>query len=316
MTILTVEHVTTYRYRNAVRLGEHRMMVRPRDSFDQRLLGESLIIEPKPQRLRWILDVFSNCVAIAAFDGETRDLRIESRIELDHTPSSGPEFELDERARTYPFTYDFEEVPDLSRAIERLYRDHNGEIDAWTRQFLRKDRPTDTAQMLMTMTNAIRESFSYERRDEPGVQSPAHTLARRKGSCRDYAVLMMEAARSLGLAARFVSGYLYVPDRDKDHYLGGGSTHAWCQIYLPGAGWVEFDPTNGIVGSRDLIRVAVARTPSQAVPISGTYFGRRDDEEGMQVTVKVTSARAVGPDPAQHLQEIPRWPEPDAGGLR
>ena len=107
-----------------------------------------------------------------------------------------------------------------------------------------------------------------------------------QGSCRDLALLMMEAVRGLGLAARFVSGYVYVPDRDQDRHLGGGSTHAWCQVYLPGAGWVEFDPTNGIVGNRDLIRVAVARDPSQAIPISGTFYGTTTDEIGMSVEVK------------------------------
>ena len=118
--------------------------------------------------------------------------------------------------------------------------------------------------------------------------SPLQTLASGRGTCRDFATLMMEAARALGFAARFVSGYLYVPDRDiGERHLGGGSTHAWCQIYLPGAGWVEFDPTNGIVGSRDLIRVAVAREAHQAIPLHGSYFGDAADDEGMDVSVNV-----------------------------
>ena len=109
------------------------------------------------------------------------------------------------------------------------------------------------------------------------------TLALGRGTCRDFALLMMEAVRCLGMAARFVSGYLYVPDKDGTTHFGGGSTHAWCQVYLPGAGWVEFDPTNGIVGNRDLIRVAVARDPRQAVPLSGTFSGSRSDSLGMDV---------------------------------
>ena len=147
---------------------------------------------------------------------------------------------------------------------------------------------TETAALLMTLTNAIKEGLAYERRTESGTQSPLQTLSSRRGSCRDFATLMMEAARALGFAARFVSGYLYVPSRDQgEGYRGGGSTHAWFQIFLPGSGWVEFDPTNGIVGSRDLIRVAVARDARQAIPLHGSYWGDAEDEEGMVVSVHV-----------------------------
>jgi transglutaminase-like putative cysteine protease len=150
----------------------------------------------------------------------------------------------------------------------------------------------------MTLTYAIKEGFTYTRRAERGTQDPVGTVRIGRGSCRDLALLMMEAVRSLGLAARFVSGYLYVPSRDLfgegGGHVGGGSTHAWCQVYLPGAGWVEFDPTNGIIGNRDLIRVAVARDPSQAIPLSGTYAGSPDDELGMKVQVNVTREGEAG----------------------
>jgi len=288
MTTLTVKHVTAYSYAVPVRLGEHRMMLRPRDSNDQRLLDATLDIEPRPQSLRWIHDVFDNCVAIAKFTGSTRGLRVESNITLEHTPLEGPEVLLEDRARHYPFPYDAEEMPDLARSIERHYADPSGELDRWVRRFLHEGRPTETGALLMTMTYAIKEGMSYERRTGRGTQSPLQTLASRRGSCRDFATLMMEAARALGLAARFVSGYLYDPHRDSgERYLGSGSTHAWCQIYLPGAGWVEFDPTNGIVGNRDLIRIAVAREAQQAIPLYGSYFGDAADEEGMVVSVNV-----------------------------
>lgn len=291
MTTLTVKHITTYSYAAPVRLGEHRMMLRPRDSNDQRLVEATLDIEPCPQRLRWIHDVFDNCVAIADFTGSTTSLRVESRLTLEHTPFEGPEVLLEDRARHYPFSYDSEEMPDLARMIERHYADPHGELDRWVRRFLQHGRPTETGALLMTLTYAIKEGLFYERRTAKGTQSPLQTLALRRGSCRDFATLMMEAARTLGFAARFVSGYLYVPHRavfDSDErYLSGGSTHAWCQIYLPGAGWIEFDPTNGIVGNRDLIRVAVAREAHQAIPLHGSYFGRVADEEGMAVSVDV-----------------------------
>jgi transglutaminase-like putative cysteine protease len=288
MTILTVRHVTTYSYSAPVRLGEHRMMLRPRDSNDQRLLSASLAIDPQPQRLRWIHDVFDNCVAVAEFSGMTRRLRVENNLKLEHSPLTEPEVLLEDRARFYPFSYDADEMPDLSRSIERHYPDPHGELNRWVRSFVHQGRPTETAGLLMTLTYAIKEGFLYERRIERGTQSPRQTLASRRGSCRDFATLMMEAARALGFAARFVSGYLYVPDRDAGEVnLGGGSTHAWCQVYLPGAGWVEFDPTNGIVGSRDLIRVAVARDARQAVPLHGSYFGEAVDDDGMIVSVVV-----------------------------
>ena len=119
------------------------------------------------------------------------------------------------------------------------------------------------------------------------------TLDRRRGSCRDFAVLMMEAVRALGIAARFVSGYVYVPRGEDQARLSGGATHAWCQVYLPGAGWIEFDPTNGLIGGKDLIRVAVGRVPAQAAPLTGTYFGRVEDELGMEVSVEVTQPKPL-----------------------
>ena len=288
MTVLSVRHVTTYRYRKPVRFGEHRMLLRPRDSYDQRLLRSTLTISPRPAELRWIHDVFGNCVTIVAFDDAADMLRIESNITLDHTPFNAPDFRLDPEARSYPFVYSSAEMPDLSRAIERQFLDPNDEVGHWARQFVRSGRPTETGSMLMTMTHAIRDGFVYSRRSGNGTQAPLATLASKRGTCRDFAVLMMEAVRSLGLAARFVSGYIYVPDRDKGGgYLGGGSTHAWVQVYLPGSGWVEFDPTNAIVGSRDLIRVAVARDSRQASPLTGTFYGEAEDDLGMDVEVNV-----------------------------
>ena len=300
MPILTVDHVTTYDYSRPVGLGEHRMMLRPRDSYDQRLLSATLDIDPQPTRLIWMHDVFDNCVAVATFAGQTRRLRIASAITLDHAPLSGPEFLLEDRARYYPFSYAAEETPDLSRAIERIYPDPAGELDRWVRQFVHQGRPTETGELLMTLTYAIKEGFAYERRTQVGTQSPVQTLLRRRGSCRDFALLMIEAARALGLAARFVSGYLYVPDRDlAERYLGGGATHAWCQVYLPGAGWVEFDPTNGIVGNRDLIRVAVARDARQAIPLHGSFYGNAGDEAGMVVSVHVRRVGDAEPIPVE-----------------
>jgi transglutaminase-like putative cysteine protease len=292
MTILSVRHVTTYRYKTPVWFGEHRMLFRPRDSYDQRLIEATLAITPRPADLHWIHDVFGNCVTIARFVDRAQELQFHSTMRLDHCPSLAPDFQIEDFAKTYPFAYDPEELPDLAACIQRQYPDPDGELDRWVRKFLRQGRPTGTGELLKTITYAIKDGFGYARRSETGTNPPLTTLAVGRGSCRDLALLMIEAVRALGLAARFVSGYIYVADRDGPTHLGGGSTHAWCQVYLPGAGWVEFDPTNGIIGNRDLIRVAVARDPAQAAPLTGTWFGNIGDEVGMSVEVQVVTEQA------------------------
>ena len=299
MPIFSVKHTTIYRYARPVTFGEHRLMFRPRDSYDQRLIDSTLQIDPQPSEVRWIHDVFGNCVAVVGFSGAAKELRFETGIHLDHTPQDTPDFRIDPAALDYPFAYDPDELADLARTIERHYPDDNDEVGKWARQFVGAGGRTQTGRLLMTLCYAIHESFVYLRRVEAGTQTPRATLDLRRGTCRDFALFMMEAVRSLGLAARFVTGYIYVPGRDGIANLGGGSTHAWCQVYLPGAGWVEFDPTNGIVGNRDLIRVAVTRDPRQAIPLYGSYAGRASDALGMTVQVNVTTkAPEAGSEPA------------------
>ena len=261
------------------------VLFRPRDSFDQRLLDSCLTVTPDPAEVRWIHDVFGNCVTLVDFAERTRVLKFESVIRLEHAPENTPDFRIEDYARSHPFAYAEDELPDLAAYIRRH---HPGSgVEDWLAKFVTTDVSRPTGQLLMTRNEAIAESFSYKRRSSRGTQTPDETLESQQGTCRDFALLMMEAARSLGFAARFVTGYVYVPNRDGPVRLGGGSTHAWCQIYVPGSGWVEFDPTNGIVGNRDLIRVGVARTPQQAIPLSGGYWGDADDELGMEVTVNV-----------------------------
>jgi transglutaminase-like putative cysteine protease len=285
VTLLSVRHETIYRYERPVQFGEHRMLVRPRDSMEQTLESFGLAIRPKPAVIRWIHDVFGNGIAIAEFGEAAEELRIVATMVLDHTPELTPAFEIDVRAKNYPFDYGDVDLVDLTPTLRRQFPDET-EVDIWARRFLDPRGTTNTGHLLATMTMGIKESFKYLRRPDPGTQRPSKTLASRAGTCRDFALLMIEAARSLGLAARFVTGYLYSPARDGNH-RGGGATHAWCQIYLPGAGWVEFDPTNGIIGTRDLIRVGVAREPRQAIPIAGTFVGSKDDYLGMSVEVIV-----------------------------
>ena len=292
MPVINVRHTTTYRYRQPVVLGEHRLMFRPRDSWDQRLLDCALTVTPRPSSVRWVHDVFGNCVTVVEFKRRARELRFESTIRLAHLPTPPLDFPIAAHAQTYPFSYDAEEMPDLLRSIERQYSDRDNDLYHWARRFVNPGGPVGTYELLAAMTKSVRKHFKYISRLEEGIQDPLTTLRLRSGSCRDFAILMMEAVRSLGLAARFVSGYLHVRPNAAKKYDGGGSTHAWVQVYIPGAGWMEFDPTNGIVGNRDLIRVAVARDPIQAVPIWGTFEGDESDSLGLTVDVEITSEPA------------------------
>jgi transglutaminase-like putative cysteine protease len=262
-------------------------MFRPRDSFDQKLISSYLRVSPAPKEIRWSHDVFGNCVAEVSFAETAKKLQFETSLLVDHSPDTEPDFSIDREALSYPVRYSPEEAPDLASTIVQQFPEEADEVQHWAQQFANASDHPKTANVLMTMCYAIHEAFAYRRRSEHGTQRPLVTLATKRGSCRDFALLMMEAVRSLGFAARFVTGYLYVPSRGHTANLGGGSTHAWCQVYLPGAGWVEFDPTNGIVGNRDLIRVAVARDPRQAVPLSGSYNGARSDFLDMEVQVNV-----------------------------
>jgi transglutaminase-like putative cysteine protease len=205
---------------------------------------------------------------------------------LEHFETSMPEYPLEDYARTYPFRYSDEDFPTLVRALAPHYQGES--VSKWALQFLDPAETTGTMKILRAMTRGIREQFNYTRRIEKGVQTPEETLRKRGGSCRDFAVLMMEACRSLGVAARFVSGYIFGPN--SSGHAGGGATHAWMQAYLPGAGWIDFDPTNSIIGNRNLIRVAVAWDPYHVLPLWGTYAGSPGAFLGMDVTVKVTEA--------------------------
>jgi len=285
MSLLTVRHVTVYRYSEPVKFGEHRMMFRPRESHDLRLLNSSLEITPGPARLRWLHDAFDNSVAVATFNGPATELRFESTVALEHFENTLPEYPIEDYARTYPFRYSDEEFPNLARALRNQ---HPSEcLTRWACGHLDPSGSTETMSILRSMTRGIRQDFNYRRRTEKGVQTPSETIETRGGSCRDFAMLMIEAARSLGLAARFVSGYIFVPDANPGGTNGAGSTHAWMQAYLPGAGWIDFDPTNSIVGNRNLIRVALAWDQRQALPLSGTYTGAASSFLGMDVSVYV-----------------------------
>ncbi len=294
MPILTIRHLTRYRYRNPVALGEHRMMFRPRESHDQRLLSHDLTISPAPARHHSVQDVFGNSVGVVGFTGRASELTFESRVRLEHAPLpafADPDGEIEVYTGAMPFAYSPDDLSDLQSSLARQHADPEGLVDAWARRFVKPVGKTRLQGLLSEMTQAIYADFRYNTRLVGGAQTPVETLALGTGSCRDFAVLMIDAVRSLGLAARFVSGYIYSPrfDREGLGRVGGGHTHAWVRVYLPACGWVEFDPTNGIVGNTDLVRVAIARDPRQAVPLQGAWSGLASDYLGMDVEVDVRS---------------------------
>jgi len=288
MPILSIRHVTTYRYHQPVAFGTHRMMLRPRDDDDQKVIYSEIEITPKPAHLAWTLDPLGNHVAIAEFADRAAELRFVSSHNINHTPGDFRAADIDDFARTYPFAYPAELWPGLKRYARP--RSSRAKLDRWTAAFFRNDGSADTHDLLVDMTRTIRKTFRHVARHEKGIQSPAHTLDLGSGSCRDLAILMIAALRSRGIAARFVSGYLHLPDDDDDDDLTGGNTHAWVQVYVPGPGWVDFDPSGGIVGNQNLIRVAVAHDPREATPLQGTWFGNASDHLAMKVAVKVKAA--------------------------
>jgi len=284
-----IVHTTVYRYRQPVTFGEHRVMFRPRDSHDLRVLATDLDISPEAE-VRMIQDPLSNSVALVQPLEKADTLQIVCSFTIEHAHSMNLELPLSPSAELFPFSYTTEERYDLEHYLRPYHDDPDGELTAWARQFIRTDGPTGTRDLLVAMNQTIRDKFVYLARDEEGTQQPIETLKLGSGSCRDFALLMMEAARRLGVATRFVSGYLYDPaldDGEDSGTVGAGYTHAWLQAYLPGAGWVPFDPTNNLLGGTQLIRVGVARDPSQAAPVSGSWFGESGDYLGMDVNVTV-----------------------------
>ncbi len=302
MTRLTIRHATVYTYDAPVRFGDHRLMIRPRDSHDLRLLDTRLTLSP-PAEVSYRHDVFGNSIAIARFADAADRLELVSEIALEHYGLDRPALPVDEDAATFPFAYPDDERPDLAPLTLRHHPDA-GEVARWAKAVVaglkgEGNGPPPTLDVVAALNRAVHDGFTYAAREEEGTQPPAETLAKGTGSCRDYALFLMETARSLGLAARFVSGYLFDPAAEDGGAGGGGAgrsvtgagaTHAWAQVYLPGPGWLELDPTNDLIGGRNLIRIAVARAPHQAAPVSGSFGAAGGTCTGL--TVEVTVRRA------------------------
>jgi transglutaminase-like putative cysteine protease len=284
---LRIHHKTTYRYNQQVSLGPHRLMLRPRESRDLRLISSDVVVTPDAV-VTWAHDVFGNAVATATFQNMADNLVINSVAELQLNAAAWPVLDVAASAIFYPFQYSGDEWTDLGALTIQQYPDPVGRLRDWAQMFV-GGNPTDTLALLKDLSAGVSGWICYQSRENEGTQSPTQTLDRGWGSCRDFTVLFVEAARSLGFGARIVSGYLYNPDQNLVGSRDAGSTHAWAEVYVPGAGWITFDPTNRSVGGFNLIPVAVARDIRQAIPVAGSFVGMTNAFQGMTVEVLVTS---------------------------
>jgi transglutaminase-like putative cysteine protease len=285
LALFSIHHRTEYHYRQPVVIGPHRLMLRPRESRELRLVKHEIVTDP-PSSLTWSQDVFGNSVATAQFEASASSLVIDSNVTLELTSTAWPVFPIAASALNYPFAYSEQERTDLGALLSPQYPDSMGRLSAWTASFVRAN-PTDTLALLKDLNAGVSATASYQAREDEGTQPPARTLDLGRGSCRDFAVLFVEAARVLGFGARIVSGYIYNPEQQWQ----SGTTHAWAEVFVPGAGWITFDPTNRQLGGFNLIPVAVARGLFQAMPVSGTFVGGSSDQLRLTVSVRVTEVQ-------------------------
>lgn len=277
---IRIQHLTEYIFSAPVTLNPHRLLIRPREGHDVRIESSKLDISPA-YRIKWQRDVFDNSLAVVSFKAPSNRLTIASEVVIQHFEQAPFDFMVEDYAVNYPFNYADAERTDLIAYQQLVFLNDQSAMNQWLHQF--NYLGMNTFSMLMLINQTISNQFTYQMREEPGVQSPAYTLAHQSGSCRDYATLLIEACRCLGLASRFVSGYLHAPATEEGH----ASTHAWVEVYLPGTGWKGFDPTSGEVTSSKHIAVAVARNPEAVPPISGSFIGFGSNIPTMHVDVKV-----------------------------
>jgi transglutaminase-like putative cysteine protease len=294
LPLFSIGHRTEYHYRQPVRLGPHRLMLRPRESRELRLVSMEITTWP-PSVLTWAQDVFGNAIATAQFDKESESLIVESAVTLELDSAAWPVFPIATCAAAYPFQYSEEERTDLGALLSLQYPDRSGRLSSWAAGFVRGN-PTDTLALLKDLNNGVSATAAYQARENEGTQPPASTLDLGRGSCRDFAVLFVEAARVLGFGARLVSGYIFNPALQGQ----AGTTHAWAEVFVPGAGWITFDPTNRQMGGFNLIPVAVARNLSQAMPVSGSFVGGGNELLRLTVAVRVTQDPEPQPEPKQN----------------
>jgi len=285
MAKLSIEHRTSYSYRCPVQLTPYRLLLRPREGPDLLLRHHQITVSPEG-KVAWTADVFGNAIATLTFSEPTYQIEIISHADVDLRSQAWPVFDIAASGATYPFLYDEQDWKDLGSLRNPQYPDPSGELQQWVRGFV-MGNSTDTLSLLKDLSAGVANGVAYQAREIEGTQAPLKTLRLRSGSCRDLATLLAETVRVLGLGARIVSGYLYDPASILVGSSPGGSTHAWVEVFLPGAGWIAFDPTNRSMGSGNLIPVAVARDITQLIPVSGMFIGPADAFVSMDVAVEI-----------------------------
>lgn len=283
MRRLQIRHLTTYQFAESLTLLPHTLLLRPREGHHVRIESAALTIFPA-HRLQWHRDVYDNAVAVAIFIEPGNALSIDNHLILELYDDQPLDFLVAESAVRFPFQYGAAEYADLASYLSVIFDQDQALIRTWLQQFWTSGQVVETYLLLDWINKAIATGFTYQQREEPGVQAPATTLTKRAGSCRDFATLFIEACHCLGLASRFASGYLYSPGLP----WGLGATHAWSEVYLPGAGWKGFDSTSGQVVGNDHIAVAVSRHPESVPPVSGSILAAVPQLPVMRVTVDVT----------------------------
>ncbi len=282
MKQIRITHETAYYYRAPVRLGTHRAMMRPREGHDVRIVSASAEVDPQAN-VRWLRDIYGNSIAVLTFSEPTQHFKLRSDVTVALHHESGSECLLEPSAVSYPFQYAANEQVEIVPYRLPSYPHDGPAIQKWLLDLYRPGQLIDTWELLNNLNTRIFEAFQYRYRPEYGVQLPCTTLSLGSGSCRDYAVFMMEAARHWGFAARFVTGYIQMAEGQH------GATHAWTEIYLPGAGWRGYDPTNNKLAGAEHVSTGVAREQEKASPLSGSWEGPSDAFDRMEVSVQVVS---------------------------
>lgn len=263
-----IVHRTYYNFSGAVMLEPHTLRLRPREDHELRIESSLLKITPSAT-LRWHRDVEDNSVAVATFSTSTCQLVIESEVIIQQYNLAPLDFVLADYAITYPFVYLPEDWAVLAPYTMPTEHTKSNVLAEWVANLWRSDEQIQTYSLLQRIAAHIQQTLSYQRREETGVQTATETLSCGSGSCRDFANLFMEIVRCLGFASRFVSGYLHAEPSTVNY----GATHAWAEVFLPGAGWKGFDPTIGKIVGTDHIAVAVARSPELVPPVAGSFVG-------------------------------------------
>lgn len=282
MRRLKIKHLTEYQFAGPVTLQPHRLLLRPREGPEVHIESSSLRISPA-HTVKWHRDVLDNAAAVVGFTESAQTLSILSEVVIQHYMEAPLDFIVEDYAVNYPFQYAPLDRTDLLAFLHPVYSGDEQAIRNWFGQLDMEHPVMQTYVLLDLMNRAISRDFIYNVREEQGVQSPAQTLSLKRGSCRDFAALFVEACRYLGLASRFVSGYAHTPATEQ----WSASTHAWAEVYLPGAGWKGFDPTSGVVTGSQHISVAVARHPETVPPVAGSFIGPAGPPPKLIVDVRV-----------------------------